>query len=646
VDVPNESGICALHFAAKYGRPDDLKSLLTAGADVNATNRTGLTPLIYAANEGWDDCVALLIEAKADTAKETHKGRTALCAAETKARQPELDSEEKQRYERLIDLLKKTSADAPAEAPAEAPAAASGPKAVQAATQTDPAAPSPSPQFSFGCKPAAAFDANCVHNVNVEASKPSGPPAELLLAIAPGGTDLVKIGALSNAGNALGTYKLLPTKVNGKPAWMHAERSQNCLWFSDSRQHWAIGKTSELGGTRCIFMTKSKSEAASPDGMPDDQDDSASLWKVGNSKIFVDVQGMTCTAVAAAPAAAAPAAAAPAAAPVFGAAPAAAAPAAAAPAAAAPPAAPVFGAAPPAAAPAAEAPAAEAPDAEAPAAAPVFGAAPAAAAPAAAAPAAAPVFGAAPAAAAPAAEAPAAASVFATPSRTPRGRARRSPPKTPPAPEGGAAAAPVANPFGFGVASSAPVLAEAPPKPAAEAPVFTGFGAKAPAAEAPAAKAPAAEAPAAEAPAAEVPAAEAPAAEVPAAEVPAADAPEGAPPMRSPAVADTTGGTGVGGSSARASPAVKARAGAEGFSGPCFRVRLVEEGAPSLKRAIGIRTGEPCEALTARIAAAFGRADDGGAPPPASFYDEAGYSVQPADLMPNDQLVVVFGEKS
>ena len=71
-----------------------------------------------------------------------------------------------------------------------------------------------------------------------------------------------------------------------------------------------------------------------------------------------------------------------------------------------------------------------------------------------------------------------------------------------------------------------------------------------------------------------------------------------------------------------------------------------DEEIASLKRAIGIRTGEPCEALTARIAAAFGRADDGGAPPPASFYDEAGYSVQPADLMPNDQLVVVFGEKS
>ena len=61
----------ALHWAAKCGRPDDLKMLLKApGVRIDAKTKNGVTPLIYAASEGWHECVALLLDEAVRTANE------------------------------------------------------------------------------------------------------------------------------------------------------------------------------------------------------------------------------------------------------------------------------------------------------------------------------------------------------------------------------------------------------------------------------------------------------------------------------------------------------------------------------------------------------------------------------------------------
>jgi len=73
VDKPDGTSMRPLHWAAKCGRPDDLRALLAAGAAVDAVNKAGVTALIYAASTGQDDCVPVLLKAGASPGKGRRK---------------------------------------------------------------------------------------------------------------------------------------------------------------------------------------------------------------------------------------------------------------------------------------------------------------------------------------------------------------------------------------------------------------------------------------------------------------------------------------------------------------------------------------------------------------------------------------------
>jgi len=102
-DVKDDKTFAALHWASKCGRVDDIKSLLAAGANVNAVNKAGVTPLIFAASLGRDDCVPLLLKAGADPSLQTARGKTALQAAQEGAAKAE--AEDKPRYDGVLAQL-------------------------------------------------------------------------------------------------------------------------------------------------------------------------------------------------------------------------------------------------------------------------------------------------------------------------------------------------------------------------------------------------------------------------------------------------------------------------------------------------------------------------------------------------------------
>ena len=66
--------------AALDGDLDKLRSLIDAGADVNAEDNEGTTPLMLAAYEGYEEVVKILIEAGADVvnARDSTYGKTPL----------------------------------------------------------------------------------------------------------------------------------------------------------------------------------------------------------------------------------------------------------------------------------------------------------------------------------------------------------------------------------------------------------------------------------------------------------------------------------------------------------------------------------------------------------------------------------------
>jgi hypothetical protein len=68
----------ALHVAAYAGRIEICKSLLEAGADVNAKNRGGATPLLVGLSRGTIACVPALLAYGADVNARDMQGRTAL----------------------------------------------------------------------------------------------------------------------------------------------------------------------------------------------------------------------------------------------------------------------------------------------------------------------------------------------------------------------------------------------------------------------------------------------------------------------------------------------------------------------------------------------------------------------------------------
>jgi hypothetical protein len=68
----------ALHVAASAGRTEICKSLLAAGADVNAKNHEGATPLLVGLSHGSIACVPTLLEHGSDVNTADNRGRTAL----------------------------------------------------------------------------------------------------------------------------------------------------------------------------------------------------------------------------------------------------------------------------------------------------------------------------------------------------------------------------------------------------------------------------------------------------------------------------------------------------------------------------------------------------------------------------------------
>src|SRR5262249_35771267 len=77
----NNDGFTPLLSAAAYQKPEAMKVLIEAGANVNAKNVHAAAALHYAAMYGYDDVVAMLIERKADINALTDQGDTPVALA-------------------------------------------------------------------------------------------------------------------------------------------------------------------------------------------------------------------------------------------------------------------------------------------------------------------------------------------------------------------------------------------------------------------------------------------------------------------------------------------------------------------------------------------------------------------------------------
>ena len=71
-----------LHQVVASGDIDQIKSLISKGADVNAKDRSDRTPLHYAARWGHKDVAELLLAKDADVNVKDNRGRTPLSLAE------------------------------------------------------------------------------------------------------------------------------------------------------------------------------------------------------------------------------------------------------------------------------------------------------------------------------------------------------------------------------------------------------------------------------------------------------------------------------------------------------------------------------------------------------------------------------------
>jgi serine/threonine-protein phosphatase 6 regulatory ankyrin repeat subunit B len=86
VNARNDKGVTALMATAFQpdGKPDIVRVLIAAGADVNANQTGGGTALMFAAMQGHGEIVQALLAAKADVNAITKKGNTALLLATQK----------------------------------------------------------------------------------------------------------------------------------------------------------------------------------------------------------------------------------------------------------------------------------------------------------------------------------------------------------------------------------------------------------------------------------------------------------------------------------------------------------------------------------------------------------------------------------
>lgn len=86
---PNQKGLTGdtlLHSAVVSGALEDVKTLISFGASVNAVGDLGSTPLHYAASRGLADIARQLLQAGADVSIRNEFGQTALDLAELRKR--------------------------------------------------------------------------------------------------------------------------------------------------------------------------------------------------------------------------------------------------------------------------------------------------------------------------------------------------------------------------------------------------------------------------------------------------------------------------------------------------------------------------------------------------------------------------------
>ena len=81
-DAKDDDGTTALMFAANFGYAEIAKTLIHAGANINASRKVyGLTPLMLASNAKQVDVMHLLIDQGVDVNSTNEDGSTALMAA-------------------------------------------------------------------------------------------------------------------------------------------------------------------------------------------------------------------------------------------------------------------------------------------------------------------------------------------------------------------------------------------------------------------------------------------------------------------------------------------------------------------------------------------------------------------------------------
>lgn len=78
VEDKNEFGDQALHLACVRGDLEDIKVLVSAGADINATGENGFTPLHYAVEQEKTDVVKFLLQKNVRLDIVDEAGNTAL----------------------------------------------------------------------------------------------------------------------------------------------------------------------------------------------------------------------------------------------------------------------------------------------------------------------------------------------------------------------------------------------------------------------------------------------------------------------------------------------------------------------------------------------------------------------------------------
>jgi ankyrin repeat protein len=81
LELKTNSGVTALHLAARNGHDKIIEILLAKGADLSSSDKAGLSALHYAAAAGHVDCCALLLRGGANVWARTSDGLTPETAA-------------------------------------------------------------------------------------------------------------------------------------------------------------------------------------------------------------------------------------------------------------------------------------------------------------------------------------------------------------------------------------------------------------------------------------------------------------------------------------------------------------------------------------------------------------------------------------